>query len=98
MSFIQLAHVSSQTSRKNPTKFVLKVTTEKFSDLIDFLKSKDVRQRYADDAQVRIYGGKGSGPFQLVKNMLKAHISSAESSMQFVHLMARLLSLLAWKM
>ena len=89
ISFIQLAHVSSQT-RQNPTKFVLQVTTEKISDLIDFLKSKDVRQRYADDAQVRIYGGKGSGPFQLVKNMLKAHISSAESSMQFVHLMAQL--------
>jgi len=88
MRFLQLAHVSSQTSRKNPTKFVVKVTTENFSDLIDFLKSKDVRQRYADDAQVRIYGGKGSGPFQLVKNMLKAHISSAESFLQFVNLVA----------
>ena len=63
MNFVQLAHVSSKTSRTNPKKFVVEVKDQNFKDLVEYVKQKEPGSKFVDVDNVKLYTGTGPGLF-----------------------------------
>ena len=63
MNFVQLAHISSKTSRTNHKKFVVEVKNQNFKDLVEYVKQKEPGSKFVDADNVN--AGTRPGPFQM---------------------------------